>query len=152
MTASPVNVELWKGGAMIMGKAVYWMSTGLLCLLYASGAYFYLTQRPVIEEAYAWFGFPSYLINPLIVAKIAAPLAILTRFSVRLSDLAYAGMFYHLLLAISAHLNAGDGGFATAALGLVLLVVSFLTQNAGRKVASPNVPDVLDLKIWRFRN
>ncbi len=128
---------------MTKGKAVYWISTGLLCLLYAAGAVFYLLQRPMIEAAYAWFGFPVYLINLLIVAKIAAPLAILTRLSVRLSDLAYAGMFYHLLLAISAHLNAGDGGFAPAVLGLVLLVVSFLSQNAGRKVASPNVPNAL---------
>jgi hypothetical protein len=123
------------------GKAVYWISTGLLCLFYASGAFFYLTQRSMVEEGYAWLGYPAYLISVLAVAKILAPLAILTRFSVRLSDLAYAGMFYHLLLAISAHLNAGDGGFAPAVLGLVLLIVSFLTQNAGRKVASTNVPD-----------
>jgi hypothetical protein len=122
------------------GKVVYWTSTGLLCLLYAGQVAFYLTQRPMIEEAYAWFGYPAYLINLLIIAKIAAPLAILTRVSVRLSDLAYAGMFYHLLLAISAHLNTGDGGYAPAVLMLALLVASFLSQNAGRKVASPNVP------------
>jgi hypothetical protein len=128
---------------MTKGKAVYWISTGVLCLLYAAGAVFYVTQRPMIEAAYVWFGFPAYLINVLIVAKIAAPLAILTRFSVWLSDLAYAGIFYHLLLAISAHLNAGDGGFAPAVLGLALLAVSFLSQNAGRKVASPNVPYAL---------
>ena len=131
---------------MTKGKAVYWISTGLLCLFYAAGAFFYLTQRPMVQEGFAWLGFPAYLINLLVVAKIAAPLAILTRVSVRLSDLAYAGIFYHLLLAISAHLNKGDGGFAPAALGLVLLVVSFLTQNAGRDVASPNVPDVFGLK------
>lgn len=104
------------------------------------GAFFYLTQRPMVEEGFAWLGYPAYLIDLLVVAKTAAPLAILTRASVRLSDLAYAGMFYHLLLAISAHLNAGDGGFAPATLGLGLLVLSFLTQNAGRKVASPNAP------------
>jgi hypothetical protein len=131
---------------MTVRKAIYWISTGLLCLLYGIGAFFYLTQRPMVEEGFAAFGFPAYLITVLIVAKIAAPLAILSRLSVRLSDLAYAGIFYHLLLAISAHLNAGDGGFAPAALGLVLLVTSFLTQNAGRKVASSNVPDALGLR------
>lgn len=129
-----------------VAKAIYWVSTGLLCLFYASGAFFYLTQRPMIEQGFAWLGFPTYLINLLIVAKIAAPVAILTRAPVRLSDLAYAGVFYHLLLAISAHLNAGDGGFAPAVLGLVLLIVSFLTQNAGRKVASVNVPDAFGLR------
>lgn len=138
MTLTKPPVAL--GRAMTKAKAVYWISTGLLCLFYASGAFFYLTQRAMVEEGYAWLGFPAYLISILAVAKIAAPLAILTRFSVRLSDLAYAGMFYHLLLAISAHLNAGDGGFVPAVMGLVLLIVSFLTQNAGRKAASSNVP------------
>jgi len=127
---------------MTKGKIAYWISTALLCLLYAAGATMYLAQRPMVEEGFAYFGYPAYLINLLIAAKIAAPLALLTRVSVRLSDLAYAGMFYHLLLAISAHLNSGDGGFAPALIALALLVVSFLSQNAGRKVASPNVPSV----------
>jgi hypothetical protein len=125
---------------MTKGKIVYWVSTALLCLRYASGAAMYLAQRPMIEAGFAHFGYPAYLINLLIVAKITAPLAILTRVSVRLSDLAYAGMFYHLMLAVSAHLNAGDGGFVPAIVGMALLAVSFLSQNAGRKVASPNVP------------
>lgn len=132
---------------MTIAKAVYWISTGLLCLFYAVGAFFYLTQRPMVEEGYAWLGFPAYLITLLAIAKIAAPLAILTRFSVRLSDLAYAGMFYHLLIAISAHLNKGDGGYPPAALALGLMVVSFLTQNAGRKVASANVPYAIGLRV-----
>ena len=100
----------------------------------------YLAQRPMVEEGFAFFGFPSYLITLLIVVKIAAPLAIVSRVSVPLSDLAYAGMLFHLLLALSAHLNAGDGGFVPAIVGLMLLAVSFLSQNVGRKVASPNVP------------
>ena len=75
-----------------------------------------------------------------LLSVIAAPLAVLSRISVPLSDLAYAGMFFHLLLAISAHLNAGDGGFFPALVGLVLLLVSFFTQNQARKRPSPNVP------------
>ena len=124
-------------------KIAYWICTVALCLLYAAGAAFYLTQRPMVEAAYAGLGYPTYLINVLIVVKILAPIVILTRYSVRLGDLAYAGMFFHLLLAISAHLNAGDGGYPAAVVMLLLLVGSFLTQNAGRKVASPNVPEVL---------
>jgi DoxX-like family len=127
---------------MTAGKIVYWISTVLLCLLYASGVFMYLTQRPIMEAGLSAVGYPTYLINVFIVAKIAGILAILTRVSVRLSDLAYAGMFYNLLLAISAHLNAGDGKFIPALVGLALLVVSFLSQNAGRTVASPNVPPV----------
>jgi hypothetical protein len=46
-------------------------------------------------------------------------------------------MFYHLLLAFSAHLNAGDGGFVPALIGLAVLLVSFFTQNAVRTGVSP---------------
>jgi cytochrome b subunit of formate dehydrogenase len=129
-----------KESVMTKGKFVYWLSTVLLCAIYATGAFMYLTQRPMVEQGFAFLGYPAYLITMLIVAKIAALLAILTRVSVWLSDLAYAGMLYHLALALSAHLNARDGGFVPAIIGLVLLVVSFLSQNSGRKLASPNVP------------
>jgi len=127
---------------MTKGKIAYWASTALLCLVYLGGALAYVTQRTMVEEGFAHFGYPAYLVTVLIVAKIAAPLALLSRVSVRLSDLAYAGMLFHLLLAISAHLNAGDGGFLPALAALALLIVSFLTQNAARKTPSPNVPDL----------
>lgn len=127
---------------MTKGKIVYWVSTGLLCLIYAAGAAMYIAQRPMVEEGFVHFGYPAYLVTVLIVAKIAAPLAILSRVSVKLSDLAYAGMFFHLLLAISAHLNVADGGQFPALAALALLIVSFMSQNAARKVASPNVPQV----------
>ncbi len=39
------------------------------------------------------------------VVKVLGPVAILSRFSVALSDLAYAGVFYHLLLSGLAHLG-----------------------------------------------
>jgi hypothetical protein len=49
-------------------------------------------------------------------------------------------MFLHFLLAVSAQLNAGDPGFLPALLALALMLASFLTQNAARKVSSPNTP------------
>lgn len=132
------------GTEMSKTKIVYWISTGLLCLVYLGGAMAYLTQRPMVEEGFAMFGYPPYLITVLIVAKIAAPLAILTRFSVWLSDLAYAGILFHLLLAITAHVNAADNGYGPALVALVLMAVSFVTQNAARKSVSPNVPEMFE--------
>jgi len=74
----------------------------------------------------------------LIVIKILAPLVILSRFNVALSDLAYAGIFYHLLLSALAHLGTKKPvGAAPAVIGLLLLVASFLTQNAVRGIPSP---------------
>lgn len=123
-----------------MTKLIYWVATLTLCLMYLAAAGLYLTQGETVAQGFIAFGFPAYLVQVLIVAKIAAPLAILGRMSVRLSDLAYAGMVYHLLLALSAHLNAGDGGYLPALLALALVLTSFLTQNAARKPPSPNVP------------
>ncbi len=128
---------------MTKAKLVYWAATLPLCFIYLAAAAFYLTNRATVEAGLLAFGYPAYLVPLLAVAKIAAPLAILARLSVRLGDLAYAGMFYHLLLALSAHLNAGDGGYLPALIALALLLTSFLTQNAARRTPSPNVPEAL---------
>lgn len=67
-----------------------------------------------------------------------AVVAIVSRISLPLSDLAYAGMFYHLLLSALAHIGVRrPGGALPAAIGLLLLIASFATQNAGRSVPSP---------------
>lgn len=125
---------------MTKGKIFYWGSTALLCLIYAGGAAMYLAQRPMVEEGFAYLGYPAYLVSLLIVVKIAGPLAILTRVWVRLSDLAYAGMFYHLILAFAAQLSIGGMGFVSALAGMAVLIASFLSQNLARKVPSLNVP------------
>jgi hypothetical protein len=50
-------------------------------------------------------------------------------------------MFYHLLLSASAHLGVHKPkGAIPAAVGLILLTASFMTQNAVREFPSPNVP------------
>ena len=121
-------------------KYAYWISTALISLLYLASATIYLTQGDTVRQALGGLGYPAYLMPVLIVVKILGVAAILSRVSVALSDLAYAGMFYHLLLAFSAHLNAGDGGFAPALIGLGLLIVSFFTQNAARAMPSPYAP------------
>jgi hypothetical protein len=121
-------------------KYAYWISTALLCLLYLASATMYLTTADQVRQALAALGYPPYLREILVAVKILSVLAILSRVSVRLCDLAYAGMFYHLLLAFSAHINAGDGSFVPAVLGFIALAVSFLTQNAARTKKSPYAP------------
>ena len=77
----------------------------------------------------------------MIVIKILGPVAIVWRFNTALGDLAYAGMFYHLLLSALAHVGVRKpAGALPAAVGLVLLVLSFATQNAGRDMPSPYAP------------
>jgi len=118
-------------------KIVYWVSTAILCLLYLGGAAFYLTQPDMVGPLLTGMGWPIYLVTLLPIVKILGPVAVLVRRPIWLSDLAYAGMLYHLIWAIIAHLYAGDGGFAPALVGLIAMLVSFFTQNAVRKGQSP---------------
>ncbi|SCK14322.1 DoxX family protein [Vogesella sp. LIG4] len=124
-------------------KHAYWISTTLLCLLYLASATFYATQGDKVRQLLGALGYPGYLVPVLFVVKVLGVIAVLSRVSAAVSDLAYAGMFYHLLLAFSAHINAHDGvGFIPALIGLGLLLASFLTQNAARAKTSPYAPSV----------
>ena len=123
------------------GNYTYWIGTALLSLLYLASAITYIAKRNWVRQALADLGYPGYLIPVLTAVKILAVAAILSRVSAVLSDLAYAGMFYHLLLSASAHIGVRKpGGALPAAVGLVLLVASFVTQNAARDVPSPYAP------------
>lgn len=119
-------------------KTIYWISTALLCLLYLISATFYATQGDKVRLLLNALGYPAYLVPILMLVKILGVAAILSRINIALSDLAYAGMLFHLLLAISAHVNAGEyGGAVPALVGLLLMGISFATQNAARKTPSP---------------
>lgn len=116
----------------------YWISTALLSLLYLTSATMYVVKREWVRQNLIEFGYPSYLVSVLTVVKILGVIAILSRVNVPLSDLAYAGIFYHLLLAALAHVGVRKPSAALpAAVGLVLLIVSFTTQNTARDVPSP---------------
>ena len=120
---------------------VYWVSTALLSVLYLASAAIYVTKRDWVRQVLAELGFQaSYLIPFMIIIKVLGPAAILSRVSVPLSDLAYAGIFFHLLLSGLAHVGVRKpAGALPAAIGLALLVTSFMTQNDARDVPSPSV-------------
>jgi hypothetical protein len=121
---------------------IYWASTILLSLLYLSSAFLYLTKPEFAREGQTALGYSAaHLIPLMIVVKILGPIAILSRVSIGLSDLAYAGFFYHLLLSAVAHLGArSPKGAVPAAIGMALLIASFATQNAARTAQSPYGP------------
>ena len=87
---------------------------------------------PLIANAQAELGYSaSHLVPLMIVVKVLGPATILWCFNVALSDLAYVGMFYHLLLSALAHLGVRKPkGFLPAVVALILLAASFMTQNA----------------------
>jgi len=117
----------------------YWISTGLLALLYLASATLYVVKKDWVRQTLAELNYPAHYLVPLmVVVKVLGPLAILSRISVPLSDLAYAGIFFHLLLSGSAHLGVRKPkGALPAVIGLALVIFSFTTQNAARDVPSP---------------
>jgi len=74
---------------------------------------------------------PLYYISTglltLLIAKILGLIAIWTKLSGMLTEWAYAGFFFDVILALVAHLDANDGAHLFAMVGLVLVVVSRYT-------------------------
>lgn len=118
---------------------LYWSSTILLSTLYLLSAALYLTKQTWVRETLRELHYPApYLVPFMIIIKILGPIAIISRVSLPLSDLAYAGLFFHLILSGMAHLGVRKPLAAPpAVIGLVLLVVSFSTQNFARAHPSP---------------
>jgi len=119
---------------------IYWISTALLSVLYLVSAITYILKKEWVRETIVGFGYPGYLVPILTTVKFLAVAIILSRVSVELSDLAYAGVFYHLLLSGIAHIGVRKpSGAIPAVVGLTLLIASFVTQNAAREIPSPYV-------------
>ena len=107
-------------------KVIYWITTGLLSALMLMSAGMYIFNHEFVSETFSRLGYPTYLIYPLAIAKVLGIIAILTRKSVFLKKLAYAGFFYNFILALSAHIMVNDGEFIPAAVAIALLIGSYI--------------------------
>ncbi len=109
---------------MKTNKLIYWISTGLLCALMLFSASMYLTKPDMVAGFFKQLNYPTYLVYPLATAKILAVVTILSRKSAFLKEWAFAGIFFDVVLAFTAHIMAQDGGWMMAFAGIVLVVVS----------------------------
>lgn len=109
-------------------KLAYQIATGLLSLLFSAGAMMYFLNYERASGFFVNLGFPTWLIYPLAVAKLLGVVAVVSRRSNFLKDLAYAGFFYDALLALAAHLMVRDGEYAPAVLALVLTCASWALE------------------------
>ncbi|MGH1337728.1 MAG: DoxX family protein [Aureispira sp.] len=112
-------------------KTIYWIATGLLCFLFFSGAMMYLFNYQHAYKFFVSLGFPIWIIYPLAGLKILGVVAILTRKSLFLKELAYAGFLYDAILALVAHIVVSDGEYAPA---IVAIIVTIISWNYDRKV------------------
>ena len=113
---------------MNKNKLAYYVATTLLSLMMLGGAGMYVFNHTEVAKVFEALGYPTYIIYPLAVAKVLGIIAIWSNFSKSLKEWAYAGFFYDLVLALAAHVSISDGEYAPAAVGLALLVVSYLFQ------------------------
>lgn len=111
---------------MSVTKIIYWVSTILLCLLFIMGAMMYIFNYPRAEGFFISLGFPTWIIYPLAVLKIIAPIVILTRVSLFLKELAYAGFLFDAILAFFAHFMVLDGEYLFSVLATILTIVSWI--------------------------
>lgn len=105
-------------------KIIYWIATGLMCLLFLASAGMYFFKTPMVQEIFTALGFAPWVIYPLAAAKILAVVAILSRQSEVLKEWAYAGLFFDALIAFGAHWHVGDRDFFPAIIAIVLILTS----------------------------
>ncbi len=108
-------------------KTIYYIATGLMTALMCVSAGMYLFNNQVAVDAFIKYGYPLYIIYPLAVAKILGLLAIWTKKSQFLKELAYAGFFFNGILALFAHIMVGEAlsEYIHACLFLVFVITSY---------------------------
>jgi hypothetical protein len=102
-------------------------STALLCLMTAGGAIMYFVKYNDVAVNLSKLDFPLFLIYPLAISKLLAVAVILSKKWDWAVEWAYAGLTFVFCLAISAHLNAGDGEQTGAIVALIMAMVSYST-------------------------
>lgn len=116
---------------MKIQRIIYWIATGLFCLLVLFSAGMYFFNYAEVTGVFESLGYPSYIVYPLACLKIAAVIVIVSNKSKSLKEWAYAGLFFDFVLAFFAHYMIKDGEQYAALVATVLLLVSYFI---GKKV------------------
>jgi len=109
---------------MNIKKIIYWVSTIVMCCVFAFSASMYFTKTEMVRGFFDMLGYPSYLVIPLAVLKILGIIAVITKASKLLTEWAYAGFFLDAVLAFTAHYVAQDGGYLFSVIAIVSLIIS----------------------------
>lgn len=110
-------------------KITYWTSTGLLSAMLLMSATMYVVGYEEIVQVFESFGYPSYIIYPLAIAKVSAVVVLLTQKVSKIKEWAYSALFFELILAFFAHYMISDGEQIGAVMAMTLLVISYITGN-----------------------
>jgi hypothetical protein len=106
-------------------KIIYLVVTVLFTalMLFSSGMYFF--NNAAVVTSFESFGYPTYIIYPLAIAKLLGLIAIWQPTYNIVKEWAYAGFFFNIILAFFAHVMIQDGQQGGAIIGLLLLIASY---------------------------
>lgn len=100
---------------------LYWITTALVSVVFLYSAQMYIFNSEMIKGFFEQFNYTTYIVWPLAVLKILGVVMILWRKSKWLTEWAYAGFFFDLILASAAHYDAGHGtGLSVYAIPILL--------------------------------
>ncbi len=106
-------------------QTVYWITTIFLCLLMLYSAQMYVTKTEMVKGFFENLNYPTYFVIPLAILKVFGVAIILWRKSKWLTEWAYAGFFFDLVLATAAHHFAGQGIIGLSLYGLIAIFPSY---------------------------
>lgn len=112
----------------------YWLSTGLLCLIFTGSAVWSILDPAGTRIQTEDLGFPGYTVYPLAVAKLLGVAVVLWGRSRTLTGFAFAGFLYDLVLALSGHIAQREAYGLVALLTLGVWTAAYLAdrQRYGR--------------------
>lgn len=105
-------------------KIIYWVSTGLVSLMFIMSGAMYLSGSEEIISNFQQIGFPLIFISILGTAKLLGGLALINPWFKGLREWAYAGFSFVLIGAVWVHI-ATSTPFIAALVTAVLLGVSY---------------------------
>jgi len=117
-------------------KIAYWASTAIVAVALL-GALTYLTGSEQVVSGFTKAGYPQHLRIVLGIVKPAAAIVLLLPRLPLLKEWAYAGVTFAWVMAFISAYTGGEGAQAWAVppVLLVLLLVSYLTRPASRRLA-----------------
>jgi hypothetical protein len=114
-------------------KIIYVGTKALFTALMLYSVSMYLSETEMISGAFANFGYPTYLVYPLAIAKILGLIVLWQTKFKTLKEWVYAGFFYNVILAFFAHTMINDGEHLFALIGLILIVTNYITYKKLKK-------------------
>ena len=115
-------------------NVLYWTTTILIGVVFLYSAQMYFFNTEMVQGLFKSFNYPDYLVIPLAFVKVLGVIAILWRKNQWMTEWAYAGFFFDLILASAVHYYADHG----TGLSVYAIPILFISYFLGKQVRSFN--------------